>query len=90
MRLEITNRARTYGYLIWTKRQDAEVARLFSVHRDVVQVYLNDTFLGVKRIDWKFRRISLGYKYTRSLPDSARYFDIMVGKDGRLVVKSVE
>ena len=90
MRLEITNRARTYGYLTWPKKLDAEVAKTLSADREAVQVYLNETFLGQKRIDWKYRRISLGYKYTRALPATARYFNISMGKDGCLVIKSIE
>jgi hypothetical protein len=89
MRFEITNRARTYGYLIWPKELDDVVEKLFPPNAQEIEVFLNQRFLGPKRIDRKYRRISLGYKFTRALPEAQTIFQVSVSKDGKLNIKTI-
>jgi hypothetical protein len=64
----LTNRAREYGYIIWGKQQDESVKEeLGSISE--VDLVLNGKEIGKKRIDWKGRRISMGYRHTRHLSE---------------------
>lgn len=73
LRIPITERARKYGYLTWTKDDDEKVVQLIG-NRKTIRVVLNGADLLEKRIDWKYRRISLGYKHTRRIPSDATEF----------------
>ncbi len=66
MELTITKSARQYGYLIWNHKSEADIVSLIG-KRDVVNVIFNGFHLGPKHIDWKYHRISLGYKLTRAM-----------------------
>ncbi len=69
----ITNRARQYGYVIWPKQSDSELRELLA-ERERIDVILNGQSLGERRVDWKYRRISVGPTATRSLgEDQSRY-----------------
>lgn len=88
MKFEITKRAREYGYLIWPKEADDTIEKMFPQEVEETEVYLNDRFLGPKRIDRKYRRISLGYKFTRSLPEEHTTFQVSVSRDRKLKIKT--
>jgi len=80
MIIPITKSARKYGYLIWADRRDFElVDKLQGL--ESVNVFLNGLNLGFKRIDWKYNRISIGYKFSRALPDLTKYFDVQVERN---------
>jgi len=83
--LPINDRARKYGYIIWTKPIEKQVAD-FLGDREDVEIYFNDTFIGSKRIDWKHRRISIGYSKTRKLPLNLKYFFLKFENNGQLKV----
>jgi len=87
VRTEITTRARTYGYFIWLKRQEPEIVKLVGGEMKIIKVILGEQFLGQKHIDWKYRRISLGYKHTRALPPTAKEFNATKKKDGSLLIQ---
>jgi hypothetical protein len=87
VRTDITKRARTYGYFIWQKHQDPEILTLVGGVTEILNVHLGERFLGQKHIDWKYRRISLGYKHTRALPATAREFNATKMKDGSLLIR---
>jgi len=70
--IPITERARRYGYLIWRKKQDGEVRALLGEVGCVA--ICGAVEQQAKRVDWKQRRISVTYSFTRGLPGSASKF----------------
>ena len=86
MTLAITKSARQFGYVIWSSRRDADMRALIG-DRSEVPVSINGLSVGVKAVDWKYHRISVGYKFTRALPDTAKTF-ILSFRDGILEVEA--
>lgn len=81
---EITNRARQYGYIIWPKRSDTAIREPLP-EQERVEVVLNGRSLGERRVDWRYRRISVGPTATRRLGQQESRFAISV-VDGCLEV----
>lgn len=73
--LAITKSARKFGYVIWSSKTDLEIRTLLGNESEVF-VFFNGLSLGMKSIDWKYHRISIGYKFTRALPDTAKMFNL--------------
>jgi hypothetical protein len=84
--LEIKPRARRYGYLYWGRQQDVEMSRLLG-KRDAIDIIFMGASHGQKRIDWKYRRISIGWRWTRSLPQSKKVFLLHVSKFNKLEIE---
>jgi len=84
--VEITERARRYGYVFWKIRQDEEMAALLG-KREAVDVTFMNAEHGKKKIDWKYRRISIGWRWTRSLPESKKVFILKFSKSNRLEIQ---
>jgi len=68
MTLNITKSARRYGYIIWSEKNDKDMKKLLGDFTSV-SVIFNGFSVGTKNIDWKYHRISIGWKFTRALPD---------------------
>lgn len=85
---EITARAKRYGYVIWPKTADDGVREMLGDRPSVI-VHFNGEALGEKGIGWKYRRISVGPRHTRGLPDSAARFRLRLDESGALVVAVV-
>ena len=83
--LPISDRARKYGYILWAKKTEKQVAD-FLGDREEVEIYFNDTFIGSKKVDWKYRRISIGYSRTRNLSLNLKKFLLKLEDKGRLKV----
>ena len=75
----MTARSRRFGYLIWPKRLDAEMAALLD-QRDTCEIVFDGTSLGAKRVDWKHRRISVGPSQTREMEDSVVTYRLCRGR----------
>ncbi len=86
MNIKITKGARQYGYLIWNSQIEETIEEMLR-GLDSVPVKFNGFILGEKRIDWKYHRISLGYKLTRALSPDQTMFSVLFN-DGILEVKS--
>jgi len=84
--IPITERGRRYGYLIWPKSLESAVKQLLSGDERIA-VILNGKVLGEKSIDWKRRRISLGPKQTRSIPEKTSSYRVQRSTDGTLDVR---
>jgi len=84
--VEITQRSRRYGYVFWKSCQDEEMAALLG-KREVVEVTFMNAEHGKKKIDWQYRRISIGWRWTRSLPESKRAFILKISKSNRLEIQ---
>jgi hypothetical protein len=83
--IDITDRARQYGYIIWPKKHEADVRATLG-ERDFVRVHFNGTDLGKKRVDWKYRRISVGPSQTRTLSPDLSAFRLSAGPADTLQV----
>lgn len=81
VRVEVTPRALKYGYLFWSHKLDREMKDLLG-NRSVIDVWFNKSFLGKKNIDWRYRRISLGWKQTRMIDKRSSFF-VLELKDGK-------
>ncbi len=80
MTLTITKSARQFGYVIWSNKTDAAIKKLVG-ERNTITVYFNGFVIGEKVIDWKYHRISIGYKFTRALPETAKVYRLTVRND---------
>lgn len=86
MVLPITKSARQFGYVIWSSKTDAMMKQLIG-NQSEVSVSFNDLLIGVKSVDWKYHRISIGYKFTRALPTTAKVYKLSF-HNGTLEVKA--
>ena len=84
MKVLITKSARQFGYVIWNSKNKDEIDKMLCGKTEV-DVVFNGFAIGTKSIDWKYHRISIGYKFTRALPENARFYYIEL-KDGILEV----
>ncbi len=84
MKVRITKSARQFGYVIWNSKNADEIDKMLGGKSDI-DVNFNGFSLGKKTIDRKYYRISIGYKFTRALPETARFYYIEL-KDGILEV----
>jgi hypothetical protein len=85
MQIPITERARRFGYLLWSKKMEDEVRALLK-ERDEVQLIFNGADHGTKNVDWRFRRISIGYRWTRMIPEQKQTYKVTF-RDGALHVE---
>ena len=83
--IPLTNRARQYGYLFWPKKADPGIRSLFG-DKETIEIVFNGRELGRKRIDWRYRRISVGPRNTRPLPEETTTMTLSVDRTGRLAV----
>ena len=88
MKVKITAGARQFGYLIWSKKTGKELEKALD-GRTAINVLLNGFDLGMKNIDYKYHRISLGYRFTRAIPETHNTFSIKFEGD-RMEVKTLD
>ena len=81
--IPISNRCRKYGYIYWTTTHDDVVHKFFN-HAKKVEVWFENSYIGEKRIDWKYRRISVGWSRTRAIADNLSEFQLSQRKDGAI------
>lgn len=84
--VEITKRARQYGYVFWKRRQDEAMAKLLRNKKAVDVVFMNANH-GKKNVDWRYRRISVGWRWTRPLPESKKVFVLKMSKSNELEIQ---
>lgn len=88
MHIPISDRARRFGYIIWPKALDEEVAKTLR-DKARIRVVFEGLDVGEKSIDWKHRRISVGPRRTRTLATTASVFQATINADGALDVRVV-
>lgn len=88
MEIEISERARRFGYIFWSKKNDEAVEK-FLRKTEAVEVWFNDSRLGKKRVDWRHRRISIGYKQTRDMPVGASVFCLKFANNMTLKIETI-
>ena len=86
LQIPITDRARKWGYVFWSKKLDRDVLP-FLGQRQQVDVWFEHSNLGTKNVDYDHRRISIGYKLTRKLPANVSTFVLSIDRNGKLTVK---
>ncbi len=83
--IPIFDRSRKYGYIYWKNAMDESVKK-FLGDRQSIDVWFENSLLGKKNIDWKNRRISIGYKQSRKISESAKLFIITYHGDELKVI----
>ena len=73
--IPISKRSKEYGYLIWPARLDDQIISVLGKQENV-RLYFDGSDRGDKNVDWKNRRISIGYKWTKSIPDDITEFHV--------------
>jgi hypothetical protein len=73
--IPITGRSRQYGYIFWFKAIDSKV-KGFLGDAVSVGVVFEGADHGVKNVDWKNRRISIGWRWTRQIPQKLNEFEL--------------
>ncbi len=85
MIIPITKGARKFGYVIWTSRLNKQVDTFLNATSQV-HLYFMGADLGEKRVDWKYHRISIGYRWTRRLPMKVSKYILTFTKRGNELV----
>lgn len=83
LEIPLTERSRKYGYIFWPKVLDGQVEGFFK-DATTVNLVFNNAEHGKKNIDWKHRRISIGWRWTRRLPEKVKVF-VLTWKDEKTV-----
>ena len=83
--LPITVTARKYGYITWHKVDDNAIGDLLG-DREQITLRVEGELQKQKRIDRRFRRISVRPVVTRSLPESATTWVLAINRRGILEV----
>ena len=86
VRIPITSRARTYGYVIWPKALDAEIRQVLRDDGEV-KVVFEGSDLGSRTVAWKYRRFSVGPSHTRDLSESLSVFELSSPSPGWVDVR---
>jgi hypothetical protein len=84
--LPILNRTRQWGYIFWNLENDLAVRDYLKGFNEL-EILFEDKNLGKKKVDWKFRRISIGPAVARNIPPTKSEFVLSLNKGGGLVVK---
>ena len=73
IKVPITKRARTYGYVIWTSKTEATIEDFFR-GKQTVHLTLNGNNLGPKNISYAYRRLSLGVSKMKAISEKHTVF----------------
>ena len=79
--IPITVRSRRYGYIYWSAKTDERI-EAFLGSKESARLMFQGADHGLKKIDYKYRRISIGWKWTRQLPESVEDF-VLSWKDNK-------
>lgn len=85
LRVTIPDRTRKFGYLYWRERQDIDAKTFFGT-KTSVPVVLGGLFIGMKSVDFAFRRISLGPNKVRAIPKTATELRLRFNNEGALEI----
>jgi hypothetical protein len=86
LKIPITKSARQFGYIIWPPSLN-ERMNIFLGGAPQVHLIFMGADLGKKNVDWKYRRISIGYRWTHRLPDEvSAYILVLANKDERTLL----
>lgn len=80
LKIPITKSARQFGYIIWTPQFNKKMESFMEGAPKVKLVFMGAD-LGDKNVDWRYRRISIGYRWTRRLPDNVSEYVLAITDD---------
>lgn len=83
--LPITARARKYGYITWTLNLDPTIKEFLN-GAPKIRLFFQGTDFGEKKVDWRYHRISIGYRWTRGLPTSVSEYKLQLEDENVLRV----
>ena len=83
--LNISDRARKYGYIFWKRENDFDIYELLG-KREKIDIILDGKNLGTKKIDRKNRRISITMNITRRFPPDKENMILTIDNKNRLNV----
>jgi hypothetical protein len=81
----ITKSGLRYGYIFWHSSQDVEAKQFFGA-RTTVEMWMGGSYLGQRSIDWKSRRIFVGRKSLKEIPEYCSIFHLQMGRDSVVYV----
>lgn len=84
--IPILERSKKFGYIIWKKDKDFDMRAYFKDIQEV-EVFFEGKNIGKKRIDWKNRRISIGWANTRKISSDKKEYKVALWKEGKLSIK---
>lgn len=79
MLVPISSSARQFGYVIWKSNLNEQM-RTFLNNASHVHLIFQGADLGEKRVDWQYRRISIGYRWTRRLDEDISQYIMTFSK----------
>jgi len=71
--IPIKKSAREYGYIIWSQNEEGQMKDLIG-DRETVRLIFRGADHGEKNVDWQYHRISVGYRWTRQIPETAEEY----------------
>lgn len=77
IKIPISKSARQYGYVIWPPQLNKKMESFLDGAPKVRLVFMGAD-LGEKNVDWKYRRISVGYRWTRRLSNDISEFVLAI------------
>jgi len=83
--LPLTATGRKYGYIMWSKNHEPDLRALVGPE-DYVTLVLPSGMEKRQHVDWKHRRISLSYSFTRALPEAIQTIHLKGAAPGRFEV----
>lgn len=83
----LSERLRKWGYIFWNKESD-DLMKKFLNDARVVDVVLENAQLGEKNVNWQKRRISVGRKQAKRIPETATSLRLSLSNDGKLKITS--
>lgn len=83
--IPISDRCRKYGYIYWSKSLDTSLRNFFK-DASIIDMIFDGARLGKKTIDWRYRRISVGWRWTRQVASSAQKFILAFDNEGSVKV----
>ncbi len=83
--LPLTGTGRKYGYIMWSRSQDESVRGLTGSN-EFIALVLPSGLQKHQRVDWRHRRISLGYSLTRALPETIARIELRANTPGLVEV----
>lgn len=78
--IPIKKSAREYGYIIWSQETDDRMKELIG-ERETVDLVFRGADHGEKNVDWQYHRISVGYRWTQQMPESAEEYILSFDDD---------
>lgn len=83
--ITITKSAKYFGYIIWSKQQNSQIVKLLNGVKKI-RLFFNNIDLGEKNVDWKYHRISIGYRLTRGIPENTENYILTLKENNILKV----